>query len=397
MRRQRSSGISRRAFLVGGVGVLGASAIVSPPGRNLLGLSGWWLTNSTAPEVRLSVPEGVSRGAVQVTVEVGPTPSWAFVEASIDGRPLEPGPVIAIDTRQLKDGDHLVRLAVRDGSLRRNVRWVDAPLRSDNTPPQVVLETKSPNGIQGRTVKLEARANEPVQLSLQQGQNPPIYFAEEGGAYVALIGIDPAAAPGSAPFKLVARDLAGNETVLDTQIQVGRGSFLSEHIVLSADHLRFFTSGQYDLELKQLNEYYSNSGNEKLWEGSFEQPVRGVVSSGYGIDRSFNGAERRRHLGTDFDVPVGTPIAAVARGKVVFAQQLPVRGNAVVLDHGVGVHSTYYHMSRLDVKPGDLVAKSQPLGLSGATGMVTGPHLHFEIRIAGVAVEPMEWLRTRFL
>jgi murein DD-endopeptidase MepM/ murein hydrolase activator NlpD len=397
MRRRRSRGISRRAVLLGGAGIVSAAAVASPPGRDLLGVVGWWLTTTTPPQARIRVPEGVSRGVIALDVEVEAVPSWSFVEATLDGRPIDPGPSLPIDTRQLRDGEHVVRVAIADGSLRRNVRWVEARFVSDNTPPQVALEPRAPTAVQGRTLVLQARANEPVQLTVHLDEAPPVSFAETGGTYVALVGVDAAAPAGTRTLKVVAKDRAGNEATLDAPLQVTRGTFLSEQIVISPEMFRFFTSGQYDLELRQLAAYYSASGTEKLWEGAFEQPVRGVISSGFGIDRTYNGQERRRHLGTDFDVPVGTPVNAVARGRVVFAETLPVRGAAVVLDHGLGVHSTYYHLSRIDVKPGDLVNRGQPIALSGATGMVTGPHLHFEVRIAGVAVEPMEWLRTRFL
>jgi murein DD-endopeptidase MepM/ murein hydrolase activator NlpD len=377
---------------------VGAAMAATPPGRDLLGASGWWLTSSEAPDVALKLPEGVARGVVEVGVDVAPVPSFAYAEATIDGQPLAPGPSIAIDTRQLKDGDHLLRVAVQDGSLRRNTRWVEATLKSDNTPPQVAIETKPLAGVQGRTTLLQVRSNEPAQISVSPGAGPPIYFVEEAGAYVALLGNDPTVPPGPRPLKLLARDLAGNETTVNATLEVARGAFLNEQIVLNPDLLKYLTSGQYDQELKLLDEYYSNSGNVKLWDAAFDQPVRGVISSGYGIDRTYNGGvAKNRHLGTDFDVPNGTPVSAVAKGKVVFAQQLEVRGNGVIVDHGVGVHSAYYHLSRLDVKPGDMVNRGQALGLSGATGMVTGPHLHLEIRIAGVAVDPMEWLRSKFL
>lgn len=397
MRRRRSRGISRRAVLLGGAGIVSAAAVSSPLGRDFLGVVGWWLTTTTPPQARITIPDEVSRGLITLGVEVEEVPSWSFVEATLDGRPIEPGRALAIDTRQLRDGEHVVRVAIADGSLRRNVRWVEARFVSDNTPPQVALEPRAPTAVQGRTLLLQARANEPVQLTLHLDDAPPVSFAEKAGAYVALVGVDAAAPAGTRTLKLVAKDRAGNEATFDAPLQVTRGSFLSEQILLSPEQFRFFTSGQYDLELRQLAAYYSASGTEKLWEGVFEQPVRGVISSGFGIDRTYNGQERRRHLGTDFDVPVGTPVHAVARGRVVFAETLPVRGSALVLDHGLGVHSTYYHLSRIDVKPGELVNRGQPIALSGATGMVTGPHLHFEVRIAGVAVEPMEWLRTRFL
>ncbi|GIW09694.1 MAG: hypothetical protein KatS3mg061_0751 [Dehalococcoidia bacterium] len=379
------------------MGAVGA-AVALPPSREALGLAGWWLTNDQPPEVTLHVPPGVSRGQIVVGVTVGPSPSWRFLDALVDGQPLPPGPEIPIDTRQLKDGEHVLRVAVRDGSLRRNVRWVEATFRSDNTPPQVFLEPRTLVVEQGKTLLLQARTSEPAQVALQRAGASLLSFSEDRGVYVAFLGVDPSLPAGHHPARLVATDEAGNQTVHDLTIEVTRTRFPSEQIVLPAHLLQLLTSGEYDRELNALTEYYSNSGNGKLWEGTFEQPVRGVISSGYGIERTYNsGVARNRHLGTDFDVPVGTPVSATARGKVVLAQPLAVRGNAVIIDHGVGVHSAYYHLARLDVRPGELVNRGQLIGLSGATGMATGPHLHFEIRLAGIAVDPLEWLRARFL
>jgi murein DD-endopeptidase MepM/ murein hydrolase activator NlpD len=289
-------------------------------------------------------------------------------------------------------------VAVRDGSIRRNVRTIEGQFRSDNSPPIVTLDTKQPTGVQGTTMLVQVRTNEPADLLLDLGPKGQIKLAPEGKAYVALVGFDPSTAAGDIPGNIVARDEAGNESSSPMKITVTRGNFYSETIDLNAEMLGWLTSGLYDTELQNLGEFFNPSGTPRLWDGMFDAPAKGPIASGYGIDRTYNGGQaKNRHLGTDFDVPTGTPVAAAAKGTVVFADKLVVRGNAVIVDHGVGIHTAYYHMSRLDIKPGTMVNKGQQLGLSGDTGLATAPHLHWEVRIAGTAVEPLDWLKKKML
>lgn len=109
----------------------------------------------------------------------------------------------------------------------------------------------------------------------------------------------------------------------------------------------------------------------------FHWPATGRISGVYGSQRILNGEPRAPHLGLDIAVPVGTPLRAAAAGQVVLAEDLYFTGLTTILDHGHGVQTLYAHMSRLDTRPGTLLAAGAPLGLSGATGRVTGPHLHF--------------------
>jgi len=98
------------------------------------------------------------------------------------------------------------------------------------------------------------------------------------------------------------------------------------------------------------------------------------------------------HAGEDFAVPPGTPVLAPAAGTVVLAEPLFVRGNAVVIDHGRGVYSGYWHMQSLSVKAGDRVSPGEVLGTVGSTGLSTGAHLHWEMRVDGIAVDPLQWV-----
>ena len=134
-----------------------------------------------------------------------------------------------------------------------------------------------------------------------------------------------------------------------------------------------------DTERKKSSEAINRVTPERYWRGEFQRPVPGVVTSAFGGRRMFNGELRSYHRGVDLRGAEGTPIKAVADGKVAIAQNMYFAGNTVYLDHGQGVVSSYAHMSRLDVKPGEMVKAGQQIGLVGATGRVTGPHLHLGV------------------
>ena len=145
----------------------------------------------------------------------------------------------------------------------------------------------------------------------------------------------------------------------------------------------------------------STATAEKMWDGIFASPAPPPFSdcwpSRFGNRRSYNGSEYAYfHTGLDFCGGVGTEILAPAAGRVVFAGPLTVRGNATLIDHGWGVYSGYAHQSEILVTVGDLVEPGQLIGKVGGTGRVTGPHLHWEILVGGIQVDPMDWLDQIF-
>ncbi len=131
------------------------------------------------------------------------------------------------------------------------------------------------------------------------------------------------------------------------------------------------------------------------WKLPFLRPVKGTVSNSFAGRRVFNGQPRSPHTGTDLRGPTGTPILAVADGVVVLAEAQYYSGNAVFIDHGQGVVSMYGHMSAFAVKKGDKVKRGQVIGRIGATGRVTGPHLHSSLFVQGVAVDIMPLFESK--
>ncbi len=127
----------------------------------------------------------------------------------------------------------------------------------------------------------------------------------------------------------------------------------------------------------------------RQWIGPFRTPLAVAPNSSFGTRSVFNGQPRNPHAGADFRGPTGTPIAAPNAGTVVLAEDLYFTGQTVILDHGLGLYSLYAHLSRTQVARGDVVFAGQRLGLVGATGRVTGPHLHWAVRLNGARVDPM--------
>jgi len=119
-------------------------------------------------------------------------------------------------------------------------------------------------------------------------------------------------------------------------------------------------------------------------------PMKSKITSSFGKARVYNSTLTGYHSGTDFRAKIGTPIVASNTGKVVLAQDRFYSGNSIILDHGQGIYTCYYHLSEFKVKKGDIVKKSQVIGLSGDTGRITGPHLHFSTRVGGLQVDPLE-------
>lgn len=142
-----------------------------------------------------------------------------------------------------------------------------------------------------------------------------------------------------------------------------------------------------DEEQKVLNKIYSNGINFPLFTTGFQKPLRSYVTSYYGTRRVFNDQKKTQHLGTDFRARVGTPIPSTNSGKVVFSGDLFYTGLTVIIDHGMGIFSVYGHLSKIKVNDGDFILKGTILGDGGATGRVSGPHLHWGVKLHGQYID----------
>ena len=145
--------------------------------------------------------------------------------------------------------------------------------------------------------------------------------------------------------------------------------------------------------VKIKDDYLNRVTPDREWDGKFTAPADASISDVYGSQRIFNGKAQRPHYGLDFRVPTGTPVAAMNSGTVLLARFLYFEGNCVVIDHGQGLLSLYFHLSEFKVKEGESVKRGQEIGLSGGTGRATGPHLHVAVRWQGTYLDPARLLQ----
>ena len=221
----------------------------------------------------------------------------------------------------------------------------------------------------------------------------------DGGGWLAIlgagqrVGTSQQLAPGRYPVTARARWEDGTERTATGAVQVVATRYPVEEIWLAPEESALLDPGYTEREVAITIPIYARFTPTRRWSGFFLRPTTGAITDVFGSQRSYNGGPPGgSHSGVDFGADTGTPIRAAAAGTVVLARPLPVRGNAVIIDHGLGVFTTYCHMSAFrvaeeqDVRAGDLI------GLVGATGLVTGPHLHWEVEVGGSQVNGMGWL-----
>ena len=216
----------------------------------------------------------------------------------------------------------------------------------------------------------------------------PVYTTA-GGERRALVGIDLDARPGT---YVAAIDAGGAHASYD--LVVARRAFRTRTLTVDPAFVTPPESERERIErdAKLLDQVWRSSSAERLWSDVFVRPVAEPANSAFGTRSVFNGQPRNAHGGADFLSPAGTPIHAPNAGRIVVARDLYFSGNTVVIDHGLGLFSMLAHLSAFDVREGDTVAVDQRIGRVGATGRVTGPHLHWAIRAGGARVDPLSLL-----
>ncbi|MEW5986185.1 MAG: LysM peptidoglycan-binding domain-containing protein [Chloroflexota bacterium] len=225
----------------------------------------------------------------------------------------------------------------------------------------------------------------------------PLRFAPWGKGYVALVGLDAFTEPGLYTLEL---ESAGGRpwSPFSQAIQVVSGNYGTEIVTVPAEQSDLLAPEVRAEEDAFLATIYSQFTPAPQWAGPFQTPVTTtIVTSGYGVTRSYNGgAYEIYHTGVDFAAAAGTLVLAPAAGTVVFSDTLELRGNTLILDHGLGVMTGYYHLTRSLVKVGDVVAAGQPIAEVGSTGLSSGAHLHWDLRVHNVPVNGRQWTRERF-
>ena len=216
------------------------------------------------------------------------------------------------------------------------------------------------------------------------------------GEWLGLVGIDLEAKPGRYSLKGTVSFTDGQKVELEQVFQVLPKAFPVQRIQVEEKYVTLDPKAEKraEEESKKLKAIWETSTPQKLWQGRFLTPVASQLTSGFGRRRIVNNQPRSPHSGVDLKATTGTSIRAGNTGKVVLAEDLYFSGNTVVLDHGFGLYTFYAHCSSMSVKPGDMVTRGQVIAQVGATGRVTGPHLHWACRVNEARVNPLELTKS---
>lgn len=211
----------------------------------------------------------------------------------------------------------------------------------------------------------------------------------------ALLGVDFEAAPGARRILIESESAGGRTAAASVELQVVTRKFALQRLRVDP---RFLEPPPGELprierEREAFVRAFASSRPGRLWAAPFRRPVAGKLRENFGARRVYNGKTHSRHAGRDVAAPQGAPVTASAAGCVVLAGDFYFSGGSVVLNHGDGLFTMYFHLSRLDVKEGDAVETGQRIGAVGATGRATGPHLHWAARLSGARIDPAALLK----
>jgi len=244
------------------------------------------------------------------------------------------------------------------------------------------------------------RVNAPASATVEgdwMGKKLEFFRSRDGDAWYALAGVDVEGAVGPSILRIRARengeggraiDLSRSVEILPAHYRTGTLTVAPEFVAPPPEEMARIKA---EIELKA--KVFAESATEPLWMGNFHAPVTTQPTDSFGTRRMFNGKLASVHKGMDFHAATGTPVRAGNSGIVVLARPLYYEGNCVVIDHGLGLFTISMHLSRIDVKEGQHVREGGLIGLSGATGRVTGPHLHWAVRWQDAYLDPAKLLR----
>lgn len=248
----------------------------------------------------------------------------------------------------------------------------------------------------GELVELVVTASSPLVAVTGEGFGQRVVFVEDGaGRWRGLLGLDLDTPPGPGVLT-IATLVAGGAPGPGARegLDVQQKTFPTRHVTVEEGYVNppAAVRSRIERESNTVRAILAGVTPSRYWTDGFAPPVPGPSISSFGRRSVFNGQPRSPHSGTDFRAATGTPVKAPNRGRVVLAEDQYFSGHVVLLDHGLGMYSFLAHLSTIAVEVGQVVDRGEVVGLSGATGRVSGPHLHWTVRVNGARVDPMSVL-----
>lgn len=262
-----------------------------------------------------------------------------------------------------------------------------SPVRASDRP--IPVEKKAGPLTPGEIVLLRIGAELDTLEIRAFGRSFPAF--REGGNWNALVGVDLGTKPGTHTLRLEGTIPGGKKISGSDTLTVRARSFPTRRLKVEPKYVTppAEVLARIERESAEVENVFSTLSMTRHWRGAFAKPVPGEVISAFGKRTVYNGQERKPHTGVDLRGKTGTPVAAPNAGRVALASDLYYSGLTVILDHGLGLCSYLAHLSEISVKVGDVVQKGDLVGKVGATGRVTGPHLHWTVTLSGARVDPM--------
>lgn len=266
----------------------------------------------------------------------------------------------------------------------------------------IELRLSAPEAAQGSLLLAEVRSTEPLAEVAGKWNERDVPFwkagvhkgaTKERDVRKALLGVDLTKPAGKYEFTVAVQKENGEQVSCSAAVEVSEGHFATENLTVKNEFVQPDPEqlARAEADTKKLRAIYDHITPERLWDGTFRVPLDGVVKgTNFGHRRVLNGHPGSPHSGVDFPSPTGTPVHASQRGRVVLAEDLFFSGNTVVVDHGLGIYTFYCHFSEIDVHVGEDVNKGDVLGKVGATGRVTGPHLHWGLSVEHARVNALD-------
>jgi murein DD-endopeptidase MepM/ murein hydrolase activator NlpD len=279
---------------------------------------------------------------------------------------------------------------------------LSAAARAEDCGGGVELRLSAPETGQGTLLLAEVRSAKPLGEVAGKWSERDVPFWKEiekthgssgGEVQRALLGVDLEKPAGKYEFTVTAQTQSGEKVSCSTAVEVKEGHFATENLTVKKQFVEPNPRqlARAEAEAKRLREIYDHVTPERLWDGKFRVPLDGEFKgTNFGRRRVLNGKPGSPHSGLDFPAPTGTPVHAAQSGRVVLAEELYFAGNTVIVDHGLGIYTFYCHFSEIDAKVGDAVRAGTLLGKVGATGRVTGPHLHWGLYVERARVNALD-------
>ena len=317
-----------------------------------------------------------------------------------------------LDTQDLKPGKHILILGVENGAYHTRRTTVSLPFYVNNTPLQAAfMKNESDAKIpQGRTLHMQFQTNNELKnasVKTLSKTYPCFRESDRGFIYECFIPIETEERPQEYLMTVEAIDLVGNKAVLEGKFQVLKFPFKKQTIKVDAEKMKAereagLSDKQFEAEIEALTKQsLGQSPCTKLWHGHFVTPIEVTdpkqITTEYGVIRTTQERGLSQHKAIDLYTTPKSVVWAPQSGVVVMKKRFAHSGNTIVIDHGCGILTLLFHLDNFaPLEVGDKISKGNPVGTLGKTGYATGYHVHWEMRVNNVAVDPMEWTSASF-